>query len=496
MVWSKGRQVLPARMLRRLRVTLVFLLSCLATSSALAACHAVSPAGSGSHSGADWNNAMAGIPATQVRGDIYYLADGVYLTSGQIMFQQAASGTSVIEFRKAQSYDNGSSCTPSIAAGWNTSTMGSGQASFTGSQTFYISQPYYTFNGNGTQAAPGCGGAPGSTVTSEPPTFTDCGIRVAGSGNSNTGATNIISYSSNNLTLEYIELVGSGNNGGTSGGDLEIFGSGSSNLTIEHMYGRNSGCVYIQDIGNGSLVDHSYFWGTEVYGSTGCHGQMEYEVGGTSNGVRSNNVYRDTIGTAIWTFAAGAGTSNNWQFYNNVIWYSSPMASWVQSAGSAAPSDGILACINSGVNCTNFTLVQNAIVNVPVFGEPGINNENTGSYTVQNNLWYNNGFSVGFNTGTGGSYTQDHNSFLKGANCPSGTANVCDASAPNPFVNWQGGNFNLASDASDWNNRSSLGSPYTVDVNGTTFTTDRGAYQFGGGDPPPNPPTNLTDVVN
>src|SRR5580693_8886409 len=82
-------------------------------------CLVVSPSGSGSHTGADWNNALAGLPSTLVRGDIYYLADGTY---GQYSVS-SASGSGWIEIRKAQSYDN---CT---ATGWNTSTMGSAQAS-------------------------------------------------------------------------------------------------------------------------------------------------------------------------------------------------------------------------------------------------------------------------------------------------------------------------------------------------------------------------------
>ena len=198
------------------------------------------------------------------------------------------------------------------------------------------------------------------------------------------------------------------------------------------------------------------------------------------------------MGTAVWTFAAGAGTANNWKFYNNVIFYSSPMASWVESAHVAAPSDAMVDCINSGVNCTNFIFVQNDTINVPSFGVPGFGCENTCTYTAENNIWYTNNNSIKWQ----GVSTQSNNSFLSGVNCISGTANVCDSAASNPFTNWQSSNFTLASDASDWNNRLSLDAPYTADVNGTTFTTDRGAYQFGGGDPPPNPPTNLSAVVN
>ena len=313
MVSSNERKSQAQWFLNALLVVLALVLS--SSSSAFAACHTVTPSGSGSKTGADWNNAYAGIPSTLVRGDVYYLADGSYPA---YTFSTGGSGTTTIEIRKAQSYDN---CT---STGWNTSTMGSSQARFVGDPALSVNGPYFTMNGNGNTKASGCGGGPGTTVASEPPTPSDCGIALVGSGNQNSGATNVVGIHASNLTLNYIELVGSGYNAG----DLEIFGSGGGYLTITHMYGRNSGCVYVQDVGTNSTIDHSYFWGTEVYGAPGgCHGQAEFEEGGTNNGVRSNNVYRDITGTAVWTFAAGAGTNNNWQFYNNVVFYSFPQNS-------------------------------------------------------------------------------------------------------------------------------------------------------------------------
>jgi hypothetical protein len=133
----------------------------------------------------------------------------------------------------------------------------------------------------------------------------------------------------------------------------------------------------------------------------------------------------------------------------------------------------------------------------------GINDENgNGSYTVRNNLWYKAVQGVNFN---GNVNIQDHNSFLaSGSSCPSGSANVCNNSASNPFTNWTGNVFTLASDSSDWNNRILLGSPFNTDMANLAFSTDRGAYQFtaGGVVPPtppaptpPAPPTNLMGIV-
>ena len=130
---------------------------------------------------------------------------------------------------------------------------------------------------------------------------------------------------------------------------------------------------------------------------------------------------------------------------------------------------------------------------MPSGAETGIDSETGGTYTVQNNVWYND--AVIGDPSPHGTFTEDHNSYLvSGTSCPSGTANVCDNTAGNPFTSWAGGEFTLASDVSDFNNRLALGSPYNTDAAGVAFTTDRGAYQnvTSGG---PAAPTGLAAVV-
>ena len=503
MVSSKGRKTLPLQMQWCLNTALiVFVLFCLASSSAFAACHAVSVSGAGSANGTSWSNAYAGIPGTLMRGDTYYFADGKY---GAYTFSQADSGTTVITFQKAQSYNYGRTsdgCSNDISAGWNASTMGAAQAIFTSTgRAFSVTADYLTVNGNGTTTGPLCGGSPGSTVTAEPATPSDCGFSFVGAGGTTSGALNLIYfYGATNLTLKYVELIGSGTNNISGSGGFEVFAANNTNyFTLTHAYAHNSGCVYIQDVGSNSFVDHSYFWGTEVYGAPGsspCHGQAEFEGSSVNNGVRSNNVYRDITGSAVWTFAYPAGVNNNWQFYNNVIYYSSPQNTF------GGVTDGILGCFNTGVQCTNFTLLQNTIVNNltnDAFGGPsfaGIDDENgNGSYIVENNLWYSNPSTNLAFCCSGTTYKEDYNSFLNSPTPGTGSHDVKVASgAPNPFVNWAGGNFNLASDNANWNGRTSLGSSQTVDVNGNTFTTDRGPYQYNGAQGPQSP-TGLTAVV-
>jgi hypothetical protein len=286
----------------------------------------------------------------------------------------------------------------------------------------------------------------------------------------------------NNYSFKYVEVVGAGNHAD----DLEVFSTGTGPSTFDHTYMHNAGCVYIQDGGDNRIVSFSYFWGTQIT-STSCHGQYEFD--GTSNRTEHDNVYRDISGTANWTIYTGSGTVNNWKLYNNVIFNSSPAAGWHPFF-----SDGILSCISPTV-CTNFVLVNNTIINAAPSGNNcGMTTYGVGSYTVENNIWYAN--SCGLNLGAQG--IQDYNSFLNsGTGVNVGAHDLTNASSGNPFVNWPAGNFNIASENANWTSRLALGAPYTVDPNGTTRSTDRGAYQYtGSGAQAPHPPTGLAATVN
>src|SRR5258707_8536107 len=169
-----------------------------------------------------------------------------------------------------------------------------------------ISNSYFTVNGNGTQKARGCGGAPGSSVSAAPPNASDCGIKMTPSG---------IYFSVSglsNFTMRYMEILGDS----TPANNVDILVFSPYNATIstwDHIYGHNAGCVYFAYNGDHRTVSNSYWWGTEVQGplSDGCHGQYDQENVGTSNGTEHNNVYRDIAGTAIWSFLAGGGTHTN-----------------------------------------------------------------------------------------------------------------------------------------------------------------------------------------
>jgi hypothetical protein len=473
-------------MVRLLRFAI--LMACIfSAGKAFGACHAVTPSGSGSQTGADWNNSFAGLPGTLVRGDIYYLADGTYPS---LTFSQ--SGTTTVEIRKAQSYDYGATgCTTSIAAGWNTSTMGSAQAVFATHRQWALDSPGLIINGNGQQTTAGCGGNVGTNPQASPATPTDCGIKVDNSTCTSTGAgacTDPISDNavlSGGFTLKYVEILGMGN---ATSESYIIRADSSTGTVLSHIYLHYYGAVCVVAGGTSSITANlSYFWRAQpVAGSSPNHGQC-FEIGGSStNGTVSNNVFRDMSGTAAMATFLSTGTSSGWEFYNNQVWNT------VGFTPLYPTTDGIVACINSHT-CNSLTVMQNTTVGMG--NNVNVENEVGGTVTVQNNIWYSNDANPSF--GPSGTYTQDHNSFLSsGTTCPSGTSNVCDNSSSNPFVSWTTGNFNLASDNADWNNRISLSSPYTVAAAGNTFTTDRGAYQYNGAAASlPGKPTNLGGAV-
>jgi len=457
----------------------------------------VTPTGSGSKTGADWNNAYAGLPATLVRGDIYYLADGTY---GQYSFS-SASGTGWIEVRKAQTYDH---CTNT---GWNASTMGSSQARFTHSTTgmtpalnFAIDQ--VIVNGNGQYTGAGCGGGPSSAtdVTQGPVNPADCGIKTDARTCTSTSTngcddTTLFTGSADNWKLLYMEWQGLGNaqqeqypfNNRTGNNN-------SATRLIEHVFQHDFGANILYTVGH-RQVDHSYFWGNQRIEYPSNHGQYSYD--GFENPIvgitEFNNVYRDIQGTAIWGIEDGPQVASNIDLYDNVITSTYPTLSWVR----LGIQNGSLCCLN-GSTCSNIYYVNNTHANVyglrpmPRYQDSGTTTSNV---TVENNLWYN-AINAGDQINTNG--TQDHNSFLNSGStiCTSGTGNVCTQTAPNPFANMSALDFMLASENADWSNRVSLGSPYSTDAAGDAFSTDRGAYQFGSATTQVNPPTGLTAAVN
>jgi hypothetical protein len=195
------------------------------------------------------------------------------------------------------------------------------------------------------------------------------------------------------------------------------------------------------------------------------HGEALQDTGTDSGTQIHHNVFRDQIATNgdLVFVDPVTGTHSSFAFYDNVDFC---------SAGTMCHhNDGIIACINSSQTCMGFAVYNNTIANCS--NNCGIVSTNAGSYTVQNNLWYN------ANPAPVGGYTEDYNTFLgSGTGNGSGSHDVTATSAANPFVGLAAGDLSLASEGSLWNNRLALPAPYDTDISGHAFTTDRGASQF------------------
>jgi hypothetical protein len=467
--------------------------------SAFGACHVVTAAGSGAHTGADWNNAFTKLPATLVRGDTYYLADGSY---GSYTFNTA--GTTAISILKA----TGASGTPGphcTDTGWVQSTMGSSSAKFTQWSEGASSGGHYTLTGV-------FGGFDGTKL----PTNGSFGICVSGSGSCTSGSTCNLGQLSryvqldsvdsgsayNSVTFSFVELMGTGatSTANTNTPDDLVYYGGSSNLTLDHMYMHDSSCDFTFGYGSTNLtVQYSYFYKNWGAGGAGaCHGQVAWN-GNTHTGmVWRYNTFRTIEGTAVITAAAaGGGTSlSGMQMYGNTFYWGGT----ADKTGYQCLGNGLISCVNAGVSCSAIKFYNNTIVGFPPdnsnggpasCGASGAGFYEDGSATwsglaYENNLWYGNTTS---STAAGAiaSVTQDHNSWLNNGDSAAGTANVINAGAANPFLLWTGsGNLDahLTADSANVNNWLSLASPFNLDPDNVTRTTDRGAYQFGGAAPP------------
>jgi len=160
--------------------------------------------------------------------------------------------------------------------------------------------------------------------------------------------------------------------------------------------------------------------------------------------------------------------TQTYDFYDNA-----DVCSTGGTATTCRHNDGVIGCFNSqtcaGVNIFNNTFSEPSNCGWNVTG-------GAATMTVKNNLFFNCG-SVGM---SGGTNTIDYNSYLNSSRSAVGTHDVSVSSgAANPFMAVGIGNVRLAVESSNYNNRTSLGSPYdTLDLYGNAFTTDRGAAQY------------------
>lgn len=419
--------------------------------SAEAAVRYVRAGATGNGSGADWSNAYPAMPASLVRGDTYYVADGNY---GAYTFDDATSGTTPITIKKATASDHGS------GTGWLAS-HGDGQALFadltfrtgyyildgrTRNNADWTAEASYGIDINGTIVIDSAGVnglslshfSAGGTVGATWPNVPTFAIKMTvGSSPSrrdlyfgncflHNAEILIHSRSNENVTIEQCQV-----------------GPGFGKEAISHQTG--SGWV----IRNNRFIDSCVLPANE--GCTAVIGMFNFTGGGDPADCKCDNM----------------------QIYGNVFAESGKY--------SAAKADGVII-----LNATNNSKFYNNNVVRHQGTQSGAVRLYGSGNEIKNNLWY---WVGNYDGSWGGVLAAQANSVQNnwcfygnpkparlGADCSAigGTKYV---GVENPFVNDAAGNYALKSTFAGVSPRNlglNLGAPFNIDMNGRPRGADGG----------------------
>jgi len=471
--------------MRLLRLSVILVLC----SSAFGATHYIWCGASGAATGNDFTNAKTTIPASLVRGDTYVVAGSnscTYLSgSGNVIFQDAESGTTVITVRHA------SSTLDSAVAGY-ISTFATTQARFKATGNFVdwiIKRGYYTIDGNPDQTGNGLGNSS---------CLSNCGFLLQDNVDLKTGGFIELNCSSGctNITIKGVEIDNSGVTiqSSTCTNGIAKDGTGAVNNILLKM-------LYVHDIAGGHIGfttgGDSGFTVTQSYlargqSSGGCHGEsIAFQK--ESNFTLSYNLIEDCDGTACVSIQNTTDTSSG-NIYGNVFNTTNDSLYHVGT--------GVVVCINSQV-CNPLNFFNNTIVGFTGASGTVAHNSYGGggsgsTVTQYNNLYYNDQ-AVATGSGCSGcTVTNDYNCYeaTTDSSNPSET-HACTGST-NYFVNVASDNFHLALEtpsSPNGLNTNSLVAANTTDPDGVNRSTadggtwSRGASAFVSGTPQVATPT-------
>lgn len=409
---------------------------------AMAANHFVRSNATGTNDGSDWNNAYKSLPATLVRGDVYYVSAGAY--AGRTL-NTPASGTSAITIKKATTTDHG------VDAGWN-DAYGSGQATF--SSGFVFSSPYWVIDG---QTG---GGAANAWID-------NFGFKITEASDNN--AVLYVASAASDVTVRHVDLQGKGSvstaGGSYSNDGLGLYGAANMTLSYFHMQGIGR-CPFFLSPRN-TLIEHG--WIQSFYGSSTVHSEVA-SIWGFAGAVGDitfrNNLFTDIQSTGGLMWDNSSNTAAQMFVYGNVF-YKPATARWGQANGVIGGWTG-----GGGEQYRNVSVYNNTFINVDqesLSTFPNIYSNNV----AFNNLFYNSA-SPSFVK-----YAQhDDNHFINSGGSH-GEANGTSATSGDPFVNFAGLDFRLKAGTTAG---AAVQAPISIDpfnkTRGTDGTLDRGAYEF------------------
>lgn len=248
--------------------TALFLTTVLASAANIC----VRSGATGNGSGSDWVNACPSIPSTLVRGNTYYIADGIY--SGAT-FKTPAKGATLITIKKATIADHGT------AIGWS-NVYGDGEARFT--DTIVFGSSYWLFDG---QTG---GGLEGWT--------TGFGFHII------RGVGSPVMYKApdvNFITIQHTNVEGDYGDGPGSGNSNDgICLDRGNNILISHCYIHDTGRCLL--FGRSDFVTIEYCYGGAFESTADEHSEIASIWG--SNGLRPHDW---TVRNSIWTHLEGTG---------------------------------------------------------------------------------------------------------------------------------------------------------------------------------------------
>jgi hypothetical protein len=490
--------------------------------------------GRGNHTGSDWANANCRIPASLAAGDVVYvgnsggnLANTTTPCAGEAYHVFADSGTpnSHIRIIAATGVDHGT------ATGWQTSYGVDANPGITWSNSFVPGDnggaphlPIWDFCGSyyDVDGKVGTGEQTGSFGFY----FRSAGrmfgfIRIDPDGAC--GHVPLQSFTFQNLELDGVD-PNDGLNGTYSG--AEGFSLGGpvtstaviSNITVAYAYIHDMS-DHMGGAGNiNGLTVHDVRLSSN-FSDTHQHGNsisFNHPAGGFSlkNFAAYNNIFKNIQGTGVMVCLNGA--CDNWQVYNNLIYYT---LDWDSICEHGDPS---AACTMSKVigdndtsgnsPLTHLVFYGNTIANIHMKpGHPGADQagviiqygKSTGN-VVQNNLWWNCTQGSMIKDSNPLKITHDYNTWLNTgtAGTTLGAHDFSISPAANPFVSELTGDFHFSSGAvvAHLNDGTTLPPPYNTDLTGAprgqNGTWERGAFESHLASSAPDPPTNLSVTVH
>jgi len=403
-------------------------------SSAIAANHYVRSDAKGNGSGSDWTNAFKALPATLVRGDTYYIADGSY---GGVEFDNSANGTQYITIKKAIETDHGTDL------GWQFS-YGDGQAEFNG--RMYFSQPYYHIDGQVGK------------------NNSDHGIYIHQTSLS-PGGKCIDIRNTHHIIIRHVEAEHAGMDmEGGNNADI-IYMIGSNNLTFQYIYAHDVTRVIVFARSTQYVTfDRCYF--ERCQNNVGIHGEgVSWDNSGELHLTFKFCVFKDIEGMGVIVIGLDHSSFHSEiDIYGNVFYTTIPV--------KYTCTDGVVTSCG-GNSVSNARFYNNSIIGISSpWNAVGIVLWNSGS----NNVAYNN---LIYNLGKQGSWSNCEHDYNLYYNAGNQTEAHMQIGVAELFMDINSYDFRLKSATRAG---TELQSPYNEDLDGNSRGEDeiwdRGAFEY------------------